>query len=68
MDSRADIDSIIRKALEEIHKETGLAVSRIGAKWEFVGTYGGPCQHALTYIEIDRAYVDTTRKSSKNTK
>ena len=63
MEKQNSVDSIIRKAITDVHKLTGIAISRINADWLPVGTVGDPFQHALTYIEIDHAYVD----SHKNT-
>jgi len=59
MERQNSIDSIIRKAITDVHKLTGIAISRINADWIHVGTAGDPFQHALTYIEIDHAYVDS---------
>ena len=58
MEKQNSVDSIIRKAITDVHKLTGIAISRINADWIHVGTYGDPFQHALTYIEIDHAYMD----------
>ena len=59
MEKQNSVDSIIRKAITDVHKLTGIAISRINADWIHVGTAGDPFQHALTYIEIDHAYVDS---------
>jgi len=59
MERQNSVDSIIRKAITDVHKLTGIAISRINADWIHVGTSGDPFQHALTYIEIDHAYVDS---------